>query len=196
MLSYSAAPSVDSPEAWGELQEWLPSMLEGLLTCSPFSAENPPPKEGRGIYLFSDGDLPMYVGRTSITSRTREAKKEARTNFFRRWEQHTGSGSPPNSAPFANKLARELAVAFDLEGPAELKKRHALKRTEQWWGLRRRPEPPDYYFAFQEAKRFIGRDLDYRLIAFEDDVRGVRSHVAEVYTDAVLQARYGDFSTS
>jgi hypothetical protein len=71
-----------------------------------------------------------------------------------------------------------------------------LRRPHQS-AVRARPgEPPDYYLAFQEAKRFIREELEYRVVAFDDDIRGVRSHVAEVYADVVLQTTYGDFSTS
>jgi hypothetical protein len=93
------------------------------------------------------------------------------------------------------KLAKEMAVAFELEGPRELKATHGLRKTEEWWKLRKEPEPPDFWLAFQEAKRFVSR-LDFQRVTFDDDVRGVRSHVAEVYVDAVLQTTYGDFSPS
>jgi hypothetical protein len=195
-LSYADAPAVDSQRAWDELNDWLPNMLERLRVSEPFGDDNPPPSSGRGIYLFSKGTNHLYIGRTSITARSRAAGKEPSTNFFNRWDQHTNPNSPPNSAPFANKLARELAQALDLEGPAELKERFNLARTADWWRLRNAEEPPDYYLASQEAKRFIRKQLEYRIVAFDDDVRGVRSHVAEVYADAVLQTTYGDFSTS
>jgi hypothetical protein len=195
-LSYADAAAIDSERAWDQLNNWLPEMLEQLHASEPFHDDNPPPSSGRGIYLFSEGTKHLYVGRTSITARSRAAGKEPSTNFFNRWDQHTNPNSPPNSAPFANKLARELAQGFDLEGPAELKERFGLERTADWWRLRKAEEPPDYYLAFQEAKRFIRMELDYRIVAFDDDIRGVRSHVAEVYADVVLQTTYGDFSTS
>lgn len=195
-LSYTDAPPVDSQRAWDRLNEWLPKMLEDLRASKPFNNASKPPSAGRGIYLFSEGAQHLYVGRTGITARSRGAGKEPSTSFFNRWDQHTSRNSPPNSAPFANKLARDLAQAFDLEGPAELKKRFDLMRTADWWRLRKAEEPPDYYPVFQEAKRFIREGLDYRVVEFDDDTRGVRSHVAEVYADAVLQAAYGDFSPS
>jgi hypothetical protein len=195
-LSYEDAPAVDSQRAWDGLNDWLPQMLDRLRASEPFNDDNPPPPSGRGIYLFSEGAEHLYVGRTSITARSRAAGKEPNTNFFNRWHQHSNPNSPPNSAPFANKLARELAQAFEMEEPRELKERFGLVRTADWWGLRQTEAPPEYYLAFQEAKRFIRRQLDYRIVAFDDDVRGVRSHVAEVYADAVLQTTFGDFSTS
>lgn len=98
-------------------------------------------------------------------------------------------------------LHRQLCgVVAALVGDSDLCpfSREVVRRLldKQWWELRKLDEPPDYYFAFQETKRFIREELDFRAIAFDDDVRGVRSHVAEVYADVVLQTPYNDFSTS
>jgi hypothetical protein len=155
-LSYVDGPSVDSQEAWDSLNTGLPEMLGKLLTAEPFNAVNPPDRRGRSIYLFSEGSHHLYVGRTSITACSRKAGRE----------QQAGSGSPPNSAPFAMKLARECAERFGVASP------------------------------LQAATRFIRETLDLRTIEISDDVRGVRSHVAEVYADVILQTTYGDFSTS
>jgi hypothetical protein len=94
------------------------------------------------------------------------------------------------------KLARELAAAFDLLDPVGLKTAGKIQKTAEWWGLRKAKEPPGFYFAFQEAKRFIREELEFRFVDFVDDHRGVRSHVTEVYVDAILQTTYGDFSPS
>lgn len=191
-----AASPIDSQETWVEFQAQLPDLRQRLMASEVFNHEKKPPAAGgRGIYLFSEGETPLYVGRTGITARARAAGKDPRTSFLHRWNQHTASGSSPNSAPFAMKLARELANCLGLEGPRELKERFGLRRTEEWWSLRTMSEPPDYYLAFQAAKSFIG-ELNFQVIAFDDDVRGVRSHMAEVYMDVVLQTTYGDFSPS
>lgn len=96
------------------------------------------------------------------------------------------------------KLTKELAESFELDDPVTLKVKHGLLRSADWWGLRKADleTPPDYYLAFQAAKGFVRDHLEFRVVAFNDDQRGVTSHVAEVYADAVLQAEYGDFSTS
>jgi hypothetical protein len=172
-------------------------LVEELRTSEPYEEDNPPPDAGRGIYLFSEGHQNLYVGRTGITARSRAAGKDPKTSFLARWMQHTSERSTPNQAPFANKLAKELANEFGLERPADLKRSYNLARTEQWWTkLRMLDPPPDYFVAFQEAKRFIREDLQFRCRAFDEDERGVRSHVAEVYVDVILQTTYGDFSPS
>ncbi len=191
-----AASPIDSQENWDEFQAQLPELRLRLLGSKVFNHEKKPlAGGGRGIYLFSDGETPLYVGRTGITARARAAGKDPQTSFLHRWNQHTAFGSSPNSAPFAMKLARELATCLGLEGPRELKERFGLRRTDEWWNLRTMAEPPDYYMAFQGAKSLVS-ELNFQVVAFDDDVRGVRSHVAEVYMDVVLQTTYGDFSPS
>jgi len=189
-------PPIDSQETWDEFNRTLPGIVDGLKAGEPFNRSSPPRSKGRGIYLFSDGAKDLYVGRTGTSARSRKAGKEPSTSFVARWRQHTGASSPPHSAPFAMKIARELAEQFGVAGPVELKEAGRTKRTADWWGLRKSEEPPDFYFLFQAAKHFIGEELDFRVAEFDDDVRGVRSHVAEVYADVVLQSTYGDFSPS
>jgi hypothetical protein len=188
-------PLIDSHKAWTELNENLPGILDELLGSTPFNLEDPPKHQGRGLYLFSTGSDHLYVGRTGISARSRKAKKDPSTSFSMRWSQHTDWGSPPQSAPFAMKLARDLAEHFDVPQPADLKKMGVIEKTADWWNLRKQ-DPPDFYLVFQEAKRFIRNELDFRVVEFIDDARGVRSHVAEVYVDVVLQTAYGDFSPS
>lgn len=121
---------------------------------------------------------PLYVGRTSITARARETGK-ASTSFLERWNQHSGVTSRPNQTSLANKMTAEIAAGFDLQTPKELKKACKLDRTEQWFNLRELEDPPDYCRVYEEAKRFI-RELNLRVVAIDDDLRGVRSHVMEV----------------
>jgi hypothetical protein len=196
-LSYGVAPPVDSQPAWDDLNAWLPAMVEELVLSTPYGPDNLPPSDGRGVYLFSRADEHLYVGRTGITARTREASKDPTTSFYARWRQHTHEKSPPNSAPFANKLAKEGAIRSGFELPSDLKKTYKLQRAADWWTrLRHLNPPPDYYVVFQDAKRFIREELEFRCVRFDDDVRGVRLHVAEVYVDVILQTKYGDFSPS
>lgn len=195
--AYTDAPPVDSHDAWDDLNAWLPDMLDELQKCDRYNTGNPPASTGRGIYLFSDGEVPLYVGRTGITARSRAAGKKPTSSFAKRWEQHTGEKSAPNSAPFAYKLASVLADLYEFDKPKQLKARFEFDRTADWFRkVKDLDEPVELYLAFQEAKRFLREDLDFRFVAFDDDVRGVRSHVAEVYADCILQANYNDFSTS
>lgn len=188
--------AVDSQQGWDELNRELPAIVKGMLESERFNAETPPALEGRGIYLFSDGEEHLYIGRTGITARSRKANKEPTTSFTARWRQHTGFSSPPHSAPFAMKLARDVTEQFGVAQPKDLKDAGMIERTTDWWRLRTDEAPPEFYLVFQEAKRFIAENLDFRVAGFVDDHRGVRSHVAEVYADVVLQTTYGDFSPS
>src|SRR4051794_6971971 len=98
--SLPAASPIDSQESWDLFQAQLPELRLRLVDSEVFNHEKPPPGTGRGIYLFSEGERHLYVGRTGVTARARAVGKDPRTNFFYRWSQHTAFGSPPNSAPF------------------------------------------------------------------------------------------------
>lgn len=192
----SKLPLIDSHEAWNEFNESLPGILDELLNSEPINLDGRPKHPGRGIYLFSAGAEHLYVGRTGITARSRKAGKKPSTSFSARWGQHTNLGSPPQSAPFAMKMARGRAELLDIPQPKDLKQMGVIEKTEDWWDLRSQQDPPAFYLLFQEAKRFIREELDFKVVELIDDVRGVRSHVAEVYIDVVLQTAYGDFSPS
>lgn len=73
--------------------EALHPALETLLQCKPFMFTGLPkhlPKAG--VYLFSEGDQHLYVGRTN--------------SLRKRLQQHCRDSSTHNSAPFAFRLAR------------------------------------------------------------------------------------------
>lgn len=191
-----AAPPIASQADWEGLVDGLPNLIQQLLDAAAFSASNPPVSSERGIYLFSEGNRHLYVGRTSITARSRQGSKAPSTSFCQRWKQHCEEKSAPNQASLAMKLARQVAVHLELPDPAELKRMGMIEKTSDWWKLREEDPPPDFFLVFQAAKEFIRTELEFRHISLEDDVRGVRTHVSEVYADVVLQTEFGDFSTS
>lgn len=196
MTLQSAAPPVASQADWEGLIAELPDLIPRLLAAEAFGAAKPPTSDERGIYLFSEGDRHLYVGRTSLTARSRQGKTVSSTSFRQRWKQHCGEKSAPNQASLAMKLARQVAQRFEVSDPAELKRMGTTDKISDWWKLREEDPPPDFFLVFQAAKEFISEELKFRHLAIEDDVRGVRSHVSEVYTDVVLQTEFGDFSTS
>ena len=181
--SYSVAPTIESRRAWEDLQAWLPAMLDELLASEVYGRANRPPREQRGVYLFSDGEgRHQYVGRTGITARSRLAGSTPSTSFRARFDQHTQDGRPPWSAPFAMRLAREEAALEDLDVPTA------------WW--RHRTDHPQLHGLFTAAKRRIADEMQMRIVAFDDDIKGIRSTVAETYVHALLRTTYNDFSPS
>jgi predicted GIY-YIG superfamily endonuclease len=74
--------------------ESLHPSFEVLISCVPFKfASLPKVLPKAGVYLFSDGEHHLYVGRTN--------------SIRKRLQQHCRQGSSHNSAPFAFRLARE-----------------------------------------------------------------------------------------
>jgi hypothetical protein len=173
---------IDSPESWAELIMWLPAMLEQLLASTVYDAENRPPREERGVYLFSEAGRHLYVGRTGITARSRSQGGTPITSFRHRFDQHTQPGRPPGASSFANRLMLERAAELDLVVPND------------WWGDRK-TTASDIYDLYKAAKVRVGA-MQCRSVTFADDSKGVRSTVAELYVHVHLKTPYNDFSTS
>ncbi len=178
----SVGAPVDSAETWDDLTTWLPEMLTHLLASKIFHVECRPPQDQRGIYLFSESDEYLYVGRTGITARSRAKGRAPITSFRHRFDQHTQPGRTPGASSFANRLMLERASELDLEVPAD------------WWNDRK-ASASDIYDLYKGAKNRIGA-MEFRFVAFDDDIKGVRSTVAEVYAHVHLRTPYNDFSTS
>jgi hypothetical protein len=174
--------SIDSAAAWTHLADWLPEMLSELLASDVYRIGRRPPKGQRGVYLFTESGRHLYVGRTGITARSRAGGGPPITSFRYRFDQHTQPGRPPGAASFANRLMQVEANRDGIDIPSE------------WW-KNRHAEGATVYRLFCAAKARVG-DMDCRVVAFEDDLRGVRSSVAEIYVHTQLRTRFNDFSTS
>lgn len=173
---------IDSADAWAQLVEWLPRMLSDLLANEVYGIDDRPPKDQRGVYLFTERGKHLYVGRTGITARSRAGGGPPITSFRYRFDQHTQPGRPPGAASFANRLAQKTAMKRGIEIPGE------------WWE-NRKSEGAEAYGLFRAEKTRIGA-MECRVVAFDDDLKGVRSSVAEIYVHTQLRTRFNDFSTS
>jgi hypothetical protein len=185
----SSLPSTDgtpinSAAAWAQLSDWLPEMLAELLASEVYGIDidRRPPKDQRGVYLFTERGKHLYVGRTSITARSRARGGQPITSFRHRFDQHTQLGRPPGAASFANRLMLRVAASRGIDVPAE------------WWKARH-TEARDIHRLLCAAKARIGA-MECRVVAFNDDSKGVRSSIAEIYVHTQLATRYNDFSTS
>lgn len=175
---------INSAAAWAQLSDWLPEMLAELLASEVYGIDidRRPPKDQRGVYLFTEGGKHLYVGRTSTTARSRAGGGPPITSFRYRFDQHTQHGSPPGAASFANRLMREDATSRGIEVPAK------------WWKARH-AEAREIYRLLCAAKDRIGA-MECRVVAFTDDSKGVQSSISEIYVHAHLATPYNDFSTS
>ena len=98
-----AAP--DHPCDVREFEEYiskLPTLLTSLLSCAPHTGGFNLPRNAprRAVYLFSDGNDTVYVGRTNYLQR--------------RYRQHIGGRH--NDAPFAFKIARHATGYLSAKG--------------------------------------------------------------------------------
>lgn len=180
-LQVTGAP-IDSANAWAQFVAWLPRMLSDLLASEVYGIDDRPPRDQRGIYLFTERGKHLYVGRTSITARARDSGGPPITSFRRRFDQHTQPGRPPGAASFANRLMWKEAKRRGIEIPVD------------WW-KNRKTEGAEACGLFRAAKTRIGA-MECRVVTFDDDLKGVRSSVAEIYVHTQLRTRFNDFSTS
>ena len=129
-------------QAFRELTERLDSKCQALLAMKPFIAESVPGKTPQGgIYLFSDRDLPLYVGRTKRKIGTRIK------NHF----------STAPDCPFAWRLAREHTGHVKATYRPEGSRRSLLAN-------------PEFRNAYEEAKRRI-RKMHMRFVEEADPLR-------------------------
>jgi hypothetical protein len=178
----SAGAPVKSEQDWQALLAWLPTMLSDLLASQVYGIDHRPPRDQRGIYLFTHRGKHLYVGRTGITARSRASGRPPITSFRHRFDQHTQRGRPPGAAAFAKRLT--LAAA----------RRRGIAVPSKWWDTRHE-EGAEVYRLFCAAKKRI-ENMECRVVAFEDDIKGVRSSIAEIYVHTQLRTTYNDFSTS
>lgn len=182
-MDYEAAGDpVDSAEAWELLTKWLPTMLSELLASEVFGYGRKPPSDERGVYLFSEAGEHLYVGRTGITARSRASGEPPITSFRHRFDQHTQMGRPPGAAALAHRLTRVAAAE------------QGVPIVPKWW-KHRSGEGKPVYEVFCDAKARVA-SMEFRKVAFNDDLMGVRSSVAEIYVHTHLRTSFNDFLTS
>ncbi len=142
----------------------LPHSLKVMLEMPPltFAKRSMP---ASGVYLFSEGENKLYVGRSN--------------SLHGRYGRHCLPGTTHNQASFAFKLAREMTgrmVASYRTGDDSRK------------GLM---EDKDFVSAFHAAKERI-RAMEYR---FVEEKKQTRQALLEIYAATVLATPYNDFGT-
>jgi hypothetical protein len=123
-----------------EVEGRLPGLVEELVACAPHRRGVDQAPTAPGIYLYSEDDQQMYVGRTRDLSR--------------RWADHTRPSSGINSASFAFNIAKKAAAAHG-EDVAIARSRLAVE--------------PVFARAFVEAKARV-REMDYRFVRVDSPV--------------------------
>ncbi|GLS35438.1 hypothetical protein GCM10010869_10260 [Mesorhizobium tianshanense] len=127
-----------------EKVEGLHASYEKLIAMTPHAGTPPPTNiPVGGVYLFSEGDEPLYVGRSN---RLRE-----------RYFLHTRNGSRHNQASFAFRIAFQL---LDLP-PARYTKEGGRKEIALM---------EDFIREFAAAKTRI-RNMNYRYVEETDQTR-------------------------
>lgn len=156
----------------------FPEVLEQLLN-SPVFGHGPgrvPPPRSHGVYLFSEGRRPLYVGRCGLTERARRAGAGF-SNFRTRLAGHTRPSARHFEAAFAWRLACEDAEGQGLELPP---------------GRSERERDPIFAALFVAAKQRV-TDMEFRVVEIDDDPM---AYAFELYAAFVLDTPYNSFATS
>lgn len=145
--------------------EQLAQKLEKLRNASAANPlALPPDMCAKGVYVFSEGETYLYVGRSNT--------------LRNRIRSHCGASSGHNAAVFAFKLAR---IATGWTKPHYKKgsggTRDELMHNERFLG------------EFAKAKDRIGA-MDVRYVEETDPIRQA---LLEIYAAVVLGAKYNDF---
>ena len=151
---------------FAKLLEGLHPKFEELVRGAPWRYGNLPramPKQG--VYLFSEGDNHLYVGRSKQNSRAL-------------WTP-LNPGATHRMAAFAFKLAREATGKITASYKAGDDSRKSLMLN------------PVFRAAFDAAKARI-RKMDFRFV--EETDQNAQA-LLEIYCTLALDARYNDFDT-
>ncbi len=147
-----------------QIIESLHPSYERLMAMEPVSGRAPRDKAS-GIYLFSEGDRHLYVGRAK--------------NITNRYNWHCAPASDHNRASFAFKLAREETGNLKPSYQKGDKSRAGLMLN------------PEFVAAFIESKARIRR-MSFRYVS---EPSPTRQALLEAYVCIVLQTPYNDFDT-
>lgn len=131
-------------ERFREIVEALDPLYQELLTMEPEKAPHFPKTMPRsGIYIFSEGDQHLYVGRSN--------------QLRQRLQAHGQPSSMHLTATFAFILACEEAEGLGISFPPE------TSRSE-------REKHPDFAPVYTQMKQRV-RDMDVRYVEEADQVR-------------------------
>jgi hypothetical protein len=148
------------------LVETLAPKLERLVTMQPLAyGALPPDMPQSGIYLFTEADRHLYVGRSN--------------GLRGRYGRHCRPGATYRQAAFAFQLAREATGRTHAAYRAGEGSRAGLMLD------------PIFAAAFTAAKERI-RKMEYRYV---EETNQNRQALLEIYCAVVLETPHNDFGT-
>ena len=146
----------------------MPQLLKRLLASELLTRDNLRGTPQRGIYVFYENGVAIYVGRSN--------------RLKDRLLEHGRRSSMHNSATFAFNLAKEKAKELDvkeLDVNADDFQRNQLEKDSIFSGI------------FTEAKARVRR-MKVRVITIDDQIEQT---LFEVYAALALETPYNDFGT-
>ncbi|SRR6266851_4734975 len=152
--------------AFAAAVETLHPSFERLMSMRPIKwADMPSSARTPGVYLFSEGDTHLYVGRSN--------------DVRARYGRHCRPGATHRMAAFAFRLARETTGKTKASYKAGADSRSGLILDAK------------FAEAFEAAKARV-RAMDFRFVKEADPTRQA---LLEMYCSVALDTRYNDFDT-
>ena len=147
------------------IMDELPALMERLKKSTPFMKYDLKPTLSQGIYVFYEGDRPMYVGRSGREGR-----------FKQRIMEHSRPRSGHNTATFAFLIAKKDAenTGIDLN-----KSRDDLQGDS------------DFEPLYTKAKERVSK-MQARVIEIPDSITQT---LFEVYAALELKTPYNEWGT-
>lgn len=144
--------------------EHLESKTQALVSMVPVTPMNLPKVMcKKGVYVLSEGDRHLYVGRSNCISK--------------RLSRHCRPGATHRMAAFAFRLAREATGNLKATYKKGTGSRAALVTEE------------NFLNAFIDAKTRISR----MSVRFVEETDPTKQALLEIYVSVVLQTPYNDF---
>jgi hypothetical protein len=144
--------------------ENLHDKMQALLSMAPVKPTNLPRAMCRkGVYLLSEGEIPLYVGRSNHISK--------------RLSRHWRPGATHRMAAFAFLMARKATGNLKATYKKGAGSRAGLIAE------------PDFLNAFNDAKAHIGQ----MNVRFVEETDPTKQALLEIYVSVVLQTPYNDF---
>jgi hypothetical protein len=148
MMTTISPPSVERlhrlDQKFAHSIDRMHEQLGALLACEPFRYSTKPSKLPKNVvYLFSENDAPLYVGRSN--------------RFDQRLGNHCRRSSQPNQSSFAFRLAREAASRITPEYKGDGTRRALM-------------EDPIFAQGFTQAKVRLNK-MEIRFVEQNDQVQ-------------------------
>ena len=150
-----------APDRFEEIIDKMPEYLLELEKCKVITKDNsgkfsPSLPTDKGIYVFYEGEMPMYVGRSD--------------RLRNRLHEHGRPSSDSNSASFAFNIAKREQLLEDLKEIERSGTQDIPESIRERYESRSKLEgDPEFTSRFNKSKRRV-RNMSIRVVEVQDAI--------------------------